>query len=96
MALNLNKPTQYGVDTTYHKIISITIDLLGKTSSVTLASYKDQAARVAKAVPLTMTLFNWDGVDFPFEIGVLDESNPVTIAYDKIKALDDWKDAQNI
>lgn len=87
MSLQITLTTNYGVNATYHKVISTNIDYLNQSAHVVLAGYSDQTALTNGNQPLTVTMFDWSGIDFPFTVAAQDAAGADTLglSYTKIK-----------
>ena len=85
MALQISKPTQYGVDATYWKLESCTINYTSETVVATFAGYLDAEARFTHQ-PIAQHVVAFDAVSFPFDPLVAE--NVPTVLYNKVKLLD--------
>ena len=85
MALQISKQTQYGVEATYWKLESTTINYTAETVVATFAGYLDADTRLTHE-PITQHVVTFDAVSFPFDPQA-DENVP-TVLYNKVKLLD--------
>ena len=87
MALQITLITNYGVNVTYHKVISTNIDYQNQYARVSLAGYVDANAASNNLEPLIITMFDWSGTDFPFTVAAQDAAGADTLglSYSKIK-----------
>ena len=96
MALQLEHEVPSGVRGDYWKILQISMDFLNEHAVVTIGLYKNKTAREANKQALETFTFDWYGEDYPFDLEQLSaaKSNPITIAYNKIKKMriDDQSD----
>jgi hypothetical protein len=53
MALEINIPTAFGIDVTYHRLVKVYYDFSSKKGDATLACYINQKARLDDNAPLT-------------------------------------------
>ena len=93
MALQLEKDLENGFTGNYWKIIAINFDISRQFSDVQLALYKDRETMTARKDYISSENFSWIGGDFPFLSSAMDVSNPIKIAYNKIKTLPGWEGA---
>lgn len=89
MALAKVKQTQYGVDTTYHKLGTINISWHYQACFVDVFSYLSQDVREQEKLPLATTYYEFNGADFTFTL----EDNISEQIYTKLKTLPEWIDA---
>jgi hypothetical protein len=86
MALKKSVTLGSGVQANYHKITRLNIDVVNKHADVTLALYVSEELKTEGKEPISNQGFFWSGDDYPFTIDALNSSNPIAIAYAKIKA----------
>lgn len=96
MALQLDKELESGVVGNYWKILAVSFDVLARNSFITLALYKDQAARQAGKQYLKLVTYTWNGDDYPFESAAMDAESPLVLAYAKLKNLPDFQGALDV
>lgn len=89
MALNISRPTSFGVDATYWRIISAQIDFGKNRMAIFMAGYTSEEARDAGAAPLVQ-----EQVDFIAESFIPDATR--SVVYDALKTLPDWKEAEDV
>ena len=93
MALQISKPTQYGVDATYWKLESCTINYTSETVVATFAGYLDAEARFTHQ-PIAQHVVAFDAVSFPFDPQA-DENVP-TVLYNSAKQGDFFAGALDV
>lgn len=93
MALELSKELETGYNANYWKIDKLDINTKEETSFITVNLYKDNAARLADKKEVFSRTFEWCGNDYPFIVAAMDVDNPLTIAYTKLKTLDEFAGA---
>lgn len=91
MAMQISKPSNYGVNATYWRIEGGTIDYGSMVLRINVAGYLDAAARDAGKAPLAFESVAWSGVDFP------DVAEPTRVAlYTKLMAMPEWAGAVEV
>jgi hypothetical protein len=89
MALAKTKSTNFGVDTTYHKLGTINISWHFRTCFVDVFSYLNQDTREQEKSPLSTSYHEFTEDNFTFDItGNISEQ-----VYEKLKRLPEWQDA---
>ena len=88
MALLLSKPTQFGVDATYWRIIFVQIDFGSNRMAVAMAGYVNQAAREAGLDPITQ-----EQVAFEAEAFIPEPSR--TAVYSAVQMATEWQGAKS-
>lgn len=53
MALQINLPTAFGIEATYHRLVEVVYDFRSQKGNATLACYVNQKARLDDNAPLT-------------------------------------------
>ena len=96
MALQITLPTNYGVNATYHKVIKSDIDYLNQSAHVVLAGYADQNACANGNQPLSMTIFDWMGSDYPFSTSAQDAAGADTLGLSYLKIKQSKLDSQGV
>lgn len=94
MALIKTISTNFGIDSTYWKIVDLNINWLSKNSHVSMSGWSSKASRDAGDQPLTSRSFDWSSDEFPF---IDDEpQNERETAYLKIKESEEFSDAEDM
>jgi len=96
MALKMSKELDNGFTAEYWKITKIDFNVLNEVSFVELSLYKDAAARTSGKDRVLAKTYSWNGDDYPFSSDAMDNDNPITIAYTKIKTLDEFSTAIDV
>jgi len=98
MALEITKTTQYGNNATYWRVVETNVNWIRDDSHVTLAGYISSKERNAGNAPIATVNLDWPSEDNPFVLSELDKANTntISVAYKKIKTLDEWKDAKDV
>ena len=99
MALEKAIQTPYDtIDATYWKVAETNINYLTNQAHVTLLGFVSKEARDAGKQSIMDRSYDWSGDDFPFTIEELDKAgiNAVKLAYEKIKADEEFVGAKDI
>ena len=89
MALNINKPTNYGINANYFKIVNLEVSYHFKVARVELAGFVNEQARLDNKEPISSFEFRFSNEDFDFST----DQNLTQKLYDKIKTQENWTDA---
>ena len=98
MALQLSKEVESGFSGSYWRIVELKLEFKVLQATVSIFLYKDKQARIDEKREISSYEFNWKNVDYPFSVAAMDklDDNPIKIAYNKIKTLDEWKTAIDV
>ena len=90
MGLILAKEQPSGATAEYHKVSVTNIDWHVESAEIHVISFKDKAARDAGKAPMTGMVHRFAGDNFA---GFDHITNNTVVAYNKVKALDEWDGA---
>lgn len=86
MALKINKPSEFGVDATYWRVMETNINWAEQKAHVTIAGYLTKKARTNGSQPLISYSMDWQGEEFPYALDL----NILKTTYEKLTTLQEW------
>jgi hypothetical protein len=89
MALAKTILTKFGVNTTYHKLTTITISWHTRECYADVYSYISQELREQEKSPLSTRHYEFSGDGFTFDVNL----NISEQIYNKLKEMEEWTDA---